>query len=422
MFLLLVCFFGFVCGFFLRSLLARYELHKTIIQFKGISTDILKQSNDSFMQLASTTFEKYHAKAEAVFEQKHSSIHQLVEPVKESLTQVDHKLVELEKARVSAYASLKQQVDSLLQSQKDLRSETANLVKALRQPMTRGRWGEMQLKRVVEMAGMVEHCDFYEQQQVIAGESRLRPDLIVHLPGNKHIIIDAKAPLEAYLDGIEVEDETIRKQKMMLHARQIRHHIAELGKKSYWEQFEHSPEFVVLFLPGETFFSAALQYDPTLIEAGVDQKVILATPTTLIALLRAVCYGWRQESLSRNAEEISILGKELYKRLCDMSGHWGRVGKSLQSAVSAYNQAVGSFENRVMPQARRFKELKSTGESHEIEPPEPIELMTRSLSVSTEETDGSSHAVAADPARRPRTLKVKPSCDPVDIQDLSSKE
>lgn len=207
----------------------------------------------------------------------------------------------------------------------------------------------------------------------------MRPDLVVALPGGKQIVVDAKAPLEAYLEAIESDDEGIKQQKMATHARQIRHHISELGKKNYWEQFSATPEFVVLFLPGEPFFSTALQHDPQLIEAGVDQKVILATPTTLIALLRAVCYGWRQEAVCRNAEEISVLGKELYKRLYDMNGHWTKLGKNLQSAVSCYNQAIGSFENRVMPQARRFKELKSTSEGLEIESPEPIELVARQL-------------------------------------------
>ncbi|MBS0623953.1 MAG: DNA recombination protein RmuC [Verrucomicrobia bacterium] len=375
----LVCFFGFSFGFFCRSILARYELHKTTVQFKGISADIMKQSNESFMQLASVAFEKYQNKAESAFEKKNEAIEKLIDPVKQSLEKVDQKILELEKARVGAYVSLHQQVESLVSTQKELRSETANLVKALRQPMARGRWGEIQLRRVVEMAGMLEYCDFCQQQSVSTHEGRLRPDLVVALPGGKQIVVDAKAPLEAYLEAIESDDEGIKQQKMATHARQIRHHISELGKKNYWEQFSATPEFVVLFLPGEPFFSTALQHDPQLIEAGVDQKVILATPTTLIALLRAVCYGWRQEAVCRNAEEISVLGKELYKRLYDMNGHWTKLGKNLQSAVSCYNQAIGSFENRVMPQARRFKELKSTSEGLEIESPEPIELVARQL-------------------------------------------
>jgi len=379
MFLLLVCFFGFSIGFFCRSLLARYEINKTILQFKGLSADILKQSNDSFMQLAGVTFEKYHHQTAAVFDKKSDAIDQMIGPIKASLNKVDEQLTELEKNRIGAYASLKQQVESLVMSQKELRTETANLVKALRQPSTRGRWGEIQLRRVVEMAGMLEHCDFCEQQTVTTHEGRLRPDLIVSLPGRKQIIVDAKAPLEAYLDAIETEDEGLKQQKFLAHARQIRHHMSELGKKNYWEQFPQAPEFVVLFLPGETFFSAALQHDPQLIEAGVDQKVILATPTTLIALLRAVAYGWRHEAISRNAEEISLLGKELYKRLCDMNGYWSKLGKHLQTAVASYNQAIGSFESRVMPQARRFKELKSASEGHELESPEPVEVVTRQL-------------------------------------------
>jgi len=303
----------------------------------------------------------------------------VVAPVQASLEKVDAKIHELEKARAGAYATLHEQVRSLLETQALLRSETGKLVTALRTPHVRGHWGEIQLRRVVEMAGMLDRCDFTSQTTAGSGEGRLRPDLLVKLPAGKTIVVDAKTPLDGYLHALEAPDETRRKACMADHARQVRAHITTLGRKSYWEQFDPAPEFAVLFLPGECFFSAALESDPSLIEFGVDLNVILATPTTLIALLRAVAYGWRQENLAQNAAEISALGKDLYKRLSDMGDHWNKTGRALERAVEAYNSAVGSLESRVMVSARKFAELKTAPLGVEIEPLEPVETRVRSV-------------------------------------------
>ena len=352
---------------------------KLLESFKALSSDALQKNNESFLDLAKTTLGKFQEESKGDLEKRQQAIDSLIKPIKESLDKVDVKVGDLEKSRIGAYHGLQEQVKLLSEGQNQLKAETGNLVKALRSPIVRGRWGEIQLKRVVEMAGMLDHCDFYEQESREADEKRIRPDLIVRLPGGKSIVVDAKAPLSAYLESMETDDEVVRAERLTHHAKQVRQHMTQLSRKTYWDQFEPAPEFVVLFLPGETFFSAALEKDPSLIEAGVDQKVILATPTTLIALLRAVAYGWRQESLAKNAQNIAQLGKDLYKRLSDMGQHFSKLGKSLGNSVDSYNKAMGTLDTRVMVTARKFKELEVGQTGSDIEDFNPVEHQTRSI-------------------------------------------
>lgn len=348
--------------------------------FKALSADALRNNNQSFLDLAQQNLEKFQETARGDLERRQSAIDEMVKPLKESLEKVDVKIVELEKTRVGAYAELREQVKNLATSQSQLQSETGNLVKALRMPHVRGRWGEIQLRRVVEMAGMVRYCDFTEQTTVNGEDGRLRPDMIVHLPGNRTIVVDAKVPFEAFYESIAATDEEVRSSKLKDHARVVRTHIATLSRKSYQEAVQPTPEFVLLFLPGETFYSAALENDPKLIEDGVSQNVIIATPTTLIALLKAISYGWRQEQMAENAHEVSNLARKLYDRLRTFTRHYDTVGRNLDRALDAYNQGVRSLETRVLVTARRFKERGALA-GDDIKPIEPIDKTTRPLSL-----------------------------------------
>ncbi len=349
--------------------------------FKALFNDALQNNNRAFLDLANQAMERFQQGARGNLEARQKAVDQLIKPIAESLQKVDGKLGDIEKDRLVSYSELNTQLKGLVETHlPGIRNETANLVKALRQPTVRGRWGELQLKRVVEMAGMLDHCDFIEQDSRSDDEGRqLRPDLIVQLPGGKSIIIDAKAPVAAYLDAIEATEESAQQVQMARHAQQVRTHITALGRKGYWEQFAQSPDFVVMFMPGEAFFSAALQEDPSLIEYGVGTNVIPATPTTLIALLRAVAYGWRQEKLAQNAEEISNLGKDLYERVAKLGEHWSDVGDRLGKAVEAYNKSVSTLESRVLVSARRFRDLKASSEGREIDALDPIELSPRTV-------------------------------------------
>jgi DNA recombination protein RmuC len=346
--------------------------------FKALAADALKTNNSTFLQIAQETLKRFQSEAKGDLDARHKAVADLVTPVRESLSKVDAQIQQIEKDRVDAYSGLREQVQSLVTTQKELHSQTGNLVRALRTPNVRGRWGEIQLRRVVEIAGMLPYCDFSEQETVTGESGRLRPDLVVKLPGGKVVVVDAKTPLQAFLDAFETTNEEERRACLANHARQVRDHINTLSGKKYWEQFESTPEFVVMFLPGETFFSAALEQDTGLIEHGVLNKVIPASPTTLIALLKAINYGWNQDKLARNAQQISNLGKELHERLRRLAGHITGVGSSLDRAVEAYNQAVGSLENRVLVSARKFAELGASV-AEDIPELEPIETTARAL-------------------------------------------
>jgi DNA recombination protein RmuC len=354
--------------------------------FQALSADALKSNNQAFLELARTSLERFQSEAKGDLKLRQEAVANLVAPISESLRKVESQIQQIEKDRSEAYGDLTAQVRSLIGTQEKLQAETGNLVKALRTPTVRGRWGEIQLRRVVEIAGMLSYCDFSEQETISTSNGRLRPDLVIKLPGGKNVVVDAKTPLLAYLDAIDSTDEALRLAKLRQHAQQVRTHLTQLSSKGYWEQFEASPEFVVMFLPGETFFSAALEQDPTLIEYGVTQRVIPASPTTLIALLKAIAFGWNQEKLARNAKEISSLGKELHDRLRTLGKHFEAVGRGLDRAVESYNMAVGSLETRVMVSARKFAELGSPV-IDELPPMTVIDTTTRNLTLEFDEDE-----------------------------------
>ena len=352
---------------------------------ESASRAALNANSETFLKLAREVFGSDQVKATASLKEREEAIRQLVEPIRAALVKQEAQALEIERLRVESHGKLAGQIEGLMNVQSILQRETRNLSTALRRPEVRGRWGELTLRRLVELSGMVEHCDFTEQTQVQAGEKVLRPDLVVRMPEARELVVDAKTPLDAYMDAVEANDDDSRRVALARHAQHVEQRVRELSQKSYWEQFEHSPEFAVLFLPGDQFLSAALAERPELLDSALKQSIIIATPSTLMALLKVVAYGWRQAAASQNAAEIRELGQELHRRLTTFVSHLQKVGRSLDSALGAYNSAVGSFERNVTPQARRFTELGATADVlPSVEPAEQVVRLPQPASESEE--------------------------------------
>lgn len=354
---------------------ARAELSDT---FAALSSQALKHNSSEFLKLARENLTQFNLQAQNDLGKKELAIETLLKPVKEALSKTEEQIRLLERERQNAYGAITKHLETMAETQRLLQSETRNLVSALRRPEVRGRWGEMTLKRLAELSGMVNHCDFYVQEQIISENGALRPDMIIRMPGRKAIIVDAKTPLDAYISAIETPDPALAVEFMRRHALNVRQRIRELAGKAYWEQFTDSPDFVILFVPGEQFLSTAFDSDPALLEDSLAQRVILATPSSLVALLRAVAFGWQQEQLAENAARVSELGSELHRRIATFTEHLNRLGKQLSSSVETYNRAVGSLEHQVLPSARRFSEL-GVHTSKPIETLQPLSVALRNL-------------------------------------------
>jgi DNA recombination protein RmuC len=354
------------------------NLRKLEQTFAALSHDALNKNTTRFLQLAQESLKQFHVQARGDLEQKEKAVENLVRPIREALQKTEQQMSQIEKERKEAYGALTKHLETMAQTQLQLHGETRNLVQALRRPEVRGQWGELTLKRLTELAGMVEHCDFSQQESVSTDNGVQRPDMVVRMPDGREIVVDVKTPLDAYLSAIEATDDATRARFLEQHARKVRERVNELSRKAYWSQFKNSPDFVVLFIPGDQFLSAALDIDRNLLEDALRQKVILATPTSFVALLRAVAYGWRQEQLAANAEHIRDTGVELYSRLATFSEHLARLGSGLDSAVGHYNKAVGSFESKVLPGARKFTEMGVTAKK-DLESPEQVEKGVREI-------------------------------------------
>ncbi len=346
--------------------------------FNALSSAALKSSSEDFLRLASEHLGKIVTDTKGRLGEHQATMDGLVKPLHEALKKYEEQINAIESKRRQDYGGIEQQIRMLASTHQQLQRETSSLVTALRKPQVSGSWGQLSLKRAAELAGMAAYCDFYEQESVTTDSGRLRPDMVVRLPNGREIVVDAKAPVDAYMNAISASSEEDRQKALVNYVNQVRTHMNALGAKSYWDQFPKSPEIVVMYLPGESFFSAAIEHDNKLIEDSSMKKVILATPTTFIALLKAIAYGWQQEQMTKNAQEISKLGKELYERISTMSGHFGDLGSAIGKALEAYNRAVGSMESRVLPSVRRFKELGVAG-SEEIPVLEPIDQKPRSI-------------------------------------------
>ena len=348
--------------------------------FNAMATEALNSNNEQFLRLAKESLGQFHIKAEGELEKREKAVENLVKPIRDALEKTEKQVERMESGRQHAHGALTKHLETMAESHRLLQSETRNLVQALRRPEVRGQWGELTLKRLAELAGMVEHCDFQEQASVQTDNGQQRPDMVVRMPDKREIIVDAKTPLDAYLSAVECIDDSERKSHLAQHTRNVRARIRELSSKAYWKQFRHSPDFVVLFIPGDQFLSAALDVDHTLIEDALSQNVILATPTSFVALLRAVAYGWRQEVLAENAEVIREVGQDLYGRLATFAEHLSKLGRSLDNSVNAYNKAISSYDSRILPGAKKFTELGVTARK---DPPglEPIERSARLVEV-----------------------------------------
>jgi len=354
--------------------------------FVELSSQSLKSNSDSFLKLAEQHLGVQNEKAKRELGDREKAVEALVKPIRDALEESKKQISELEKSRSEAYGGIRAQLEAMNVSQKSLRQETQNLVNALRRPEVRGRWGEITLRRLVELAGMVEHCDFQEQVHTVTEGQIIRPDMIVRMPDQRELVVDVKTPLDAYLEAAEAPDDTQRKLGLERHAKNVRAHIRMLASKAYWDQFDESPEFVILFIPGDQFLSAALSEEPDLIEYALSKHIILATPTSLVALLKAVAYGWRQLALADNAQEIRVLAEDLYGRLATFVGHMNRMGRQLASSVETYNKAVGSLERSVLPGARKFTEL-GVHEKKEIEKLETLDPVPRTMIESAADED-----------------------------------
>lgn len=365
--------------------------------FSDLANQSLRSNSENFLRLAEQNLSAHQEKAKRELSERERAVENLVRPIRDAISQSQNQIAELEKARSEAYGGIRSQLEMMQLDQKSLAQETQNLVNALRRPQVRGRWGEITLRRLVELAGMVEHCDFQEQVHGTGDERIVRPDMIVRMPDRRELVVDVKTPLDAYLEAVEAKDDVQHKLGMERHARNVREHIRKLASKSYWEQFSNSPDFVILFIPGDQFLSAALDEDPELIESALSQRIILATPTSFVALLKAVAYGWRQLALAENAEEIRGLAEDLYGRLSVFVSHLNKVGRQLASSVDSYNRAVGSLERKVLPGARKFTEL-GIHPKRELESVEPLESLPRSMIEDGGIEDGEDDTDATPPA------------------------
>jgi DNA recombination protein RmuC len=369
--------------------------------FKALSAEALQASQSQLVELARAQLAAAQAEGKGDLERRQQAVEQLVGPLREQLGRVDAQLVKLDQERRESRGRMDAQIRALAETGEKLRTETGALVTALRKPNTRGQWGQMQLRNVVELAGLVAHCDFVAQSSIWGEDTSLRPDLIVSLPGGKHVVVDAKAPLQGVLDAYEARDEEERAGHLRDHARLLRKHVKALAEKAYWEGLDSTPDFVVMFLPGEHLYGAALEADPALLEDAMARRVLIATPTTLLAILRAVGYGWQQERMADSAKAISELGRELHGRLVKLSGLFGTLGSRLNSAVRAYNEAVGSYEARVLPGARRFAEHGVVPSGREPEHLEPITLSARTLHVAPVDPEDEDAEELTAPRLRP---------------------